>query len=293
MPLYPQGGGLYPNSIDNVLLADMAEATVKGRAVGAGAGDPQDLTMAQLHAVLGTSFAQCRFVYANSSTMRLQRFGGKLLMINDRPEVIPAAGVDLTVVAGHGLVNPLYIYAYMNAGVMTLLGQVTGPIADPRNGMPVLNSGGGEILTLVGMAYVSSGPTMIENAANQACSSYWNRLPRSYYGSVSNVSTSSTTLVGLGGAIKMITWGDSAYQIHATGYGQLNAPGVTVNQLLADGSAASAIAVAYYPVGNAQYPTPLSFISASADGLHSFQFGGNVSAGSATFNAALHATVMG
>ena len=53
MPLYPQGGGLYPNSIDNVLLADMAQATVKGRAAGAGAGDPQDLTAAQLSLLLG------------------------------------------------------------------------------------------------------------------------------------------------------------------------------------------------------------------------------------------------
>jgi hypothetical protein len=53
MPLYPQGGGLYPNSIDNVLLADMAAATIKGRAAGAGAGDPQDLTMAQLAAMSG------------------------------------------------------------------------------------------------------------------------------------------------------------------------------------------------------------------------------------------------
>jgi len=53
MPLFPQGGGLYPNNIDNVLLADMAQATVKGRAAGAGTGDPQDLTAAQLGLLLG------------------------------------------------------------------------------------------------------------------------------------------------------------------------------------------------------------------------------------------------
>jgi len=53
MPLYPQGGGLYPNSIDNVLLMDMADSTVKGRAKGAGLGDPQDLTAAQLSLLLG------------------------------------------------------------------------------------------------------------------------------------------------------------------------------------------------------------------------------------------------
>src|SRR5580765_1025825 len=53
MPLYPQGGGLYPNSIDNVILTDMADSTVKGRAKGAGLGDPQDLTATQLSLLLG------------------------------------------------------------------------------------------------------------------------------------------------------------------------------------------------------------------------------------------------
>lgn len=40
------------NAITNAMLADMAEATIKGRAVGAGTGDPQDLTAAQATAIL-------------------------------------------------------------------------------------------------------------------------------------------------------------------------------------------------------------------------------------------------
>lgn len=50
--------GTYPgptvdvDTIDNTKLANMAQATIKGRASGAGTGDPQDLTSAQATAIL-------------------------------------------------------------------------------------------------------------------------------------------------------------------------------------------------------------------------------------------------
>ncbi len=40
-------------SIPNVKLANMAAATIKGRALGAGTGSPQDLTGAQVAAIVG------------------------------------------------------------------------------------------------------------------------------------------------------------------------------------------------------------------------------------------------
>ncbi len=46
--------GNVPNdAITNALAANMAQATIKGRAAGAGTGDPTDLTAAQVGAVLG------------------------------------------------------------------------------------------------------------------------------------------------------------------------------------------------------------------------------------------------
>lgn len=41
------------NAVTNAKLADMAEALIKGRAAGAGTGDPQDLTATQVLAILG------------------------------------------------------------------------------------------------------------------------------------------------------------------------------------------------------------------------------------------------
>jgi len=280
--------------LPNDMLATMPDATIKGRALGAGAGVPQDMTIAQLQALLGNPvYTQCRFVYANASTMVLMRHGGKFLTIDDKPEVIPAGGVGLTAVAGHLGVNPLYIYAYMLGSVMTLIGQAAGPgtpVVDPRNGLMVATSN--PALTLVGLAYVSAGPILLEDGANQACSSYWNRLPRSYAYQQSNTTGSGTT-VPLHNPIKMLCWADSAYQVQSTGYSQLNAIGVTVTQVLTDGGGSSAINVAYFSVVNAQYPFAPGQISRAADGLHSFQLGGNVNAGVGTFVATTYGTVMG
>jgi hypothetical protein len=41
------------NAVVNTKLADMAQSTLKGRAAGAGTGDPTDLTAAQVLAILG------------------------------------------------------------------------------------------------------------------------------------------------------------------------------------------------------------------------------------------------
>lgn len=44
--------GVAPDTIDNTFLANMAQSTIKGRAAGAGTGDPQDLTPTQVKTLL-------------------------------------------------------------------------------------------------------------------------------------------------------------------------------------------------------------------------------------------------
>lgn len=46
-------GNIVADSVTNALLANMVQATIKGRATGAGTGDPTDLTPAQVRAILG------------------------------------------------------------------------------------------------------------------------------------------------------------------------------------------------------------------------------------------------
>src|SRR6185437_3295663 len=45
-------GSLANDSVTNALLANMAQATIKGRAAGAGTGDPTDLSATQATAIL-------------------------------------------------------------------------------------------------------------------------------------------------------------------------------------------------------------------------------------------------
>jgi hypothetical protein len=45
--------GMANNAVDNTKLDNMVEATIKGRAAGAGTGDPQDLTAAQVATIVG------------------------------------------------------------------------------------------------------------------------------------------------------------------------------------------------------------------------------------------------
>lgn len=46
--------GVSADSVDNTMLANMAQATVKGRPAAAGTGDPQDLTQAQITTLVNT-----------------------------------------------------------------------------------------------------------------------------------------------------------------------------------------------------------------------------------------------
>lgn len=49
--------GIADDAVTNAKLANMAEATIKGRAAGAGTGDPTDLTAAQVRTIIGSSGA--------------------------------------------------------------------------------------------------------------------------------------------------------------------------------------------------------------------------------------------
>jgi hypothetical protein len=57
---------LVGDSVVNAYLANMAQSTIKGRAAGAGTGDPTDLTPAQVKTVLGYAGSEVAFTPAGS-----------------------------------------------------------------------------------------------------------------------------------------------------------------------------------------------------------------------------------
>lgn len=60
------GGGDLRSQDKELRLADMAQATLKGRAAGAGTGPPQDLTAAQLKAILESNAQPAFSVHRNA-----------------------------------------------------------------------------------------------------------------------------------------------------------------------------------------------------------------------------------
>jgi hypothetical protein len=94
----------------------------------------------------GAVFGQCRLDYMNSVVVRLNRYNGSRLFINGKFESI--AALDL---APTGLTpgTIYYVYAWMNAGVMTLEASTTIPVIDSTYGHMIKT--GDATRTLVGM----------------------------------------------------------------------------------------------------------------------------------------------
>jgi hypothetical protein len=174
MPYFPSAPGgsvLLPNTIDDAMLVDMPAGTVKGRAVGAGTGDPQNLTSTQLALLTGIPLGQCRLAYVSPSIVRLSPYNGNLLTIDNQLQVIPAAGVDL---AATGLTAGAlyYIYAFMTGGVMSLSANTGTPATDARNGIQV--SSVNAAATLVGMLRCAVAATFVFTASQLFVRSWFN-----------------------------------------------------------------------------------------------------------------------
>jgi len=257
-PPAPGGGVLLPNTITDDILADMPAGTVKGRALGTGTGDPQNLTSTQLLALAGIPFGQCRLALVSTTILRLSRQDGCLLTIDNVPQVIPAAGVDLAP-TGLGVGTVYYIYAMMSLGVMVLSPSTSVPVVDPRNGLKVATSNAAA--TLVGMARVDSGPLWHYSQSGVIGTlSYFNRRNLVTSGpALGGVATSSTTPVSVGSNGYFICWGDEAVLAYASGYCNSNG--------IANNNAALGIDGAGFALGQAMYiPTAGANVTYAASG---------------------------
>jgi len=220
MPYYPQSPGFYPplNSVTDAQLVDMPDGTVKGRALGAGLGDPTNLTAQQLAAIHGLGYPMvrhdCRFDYISTTTCRLSRYGGALITIDAQLRTIPAAGVDLAYVGTYNTNGLVYAYALMSGSVMQLYADANAPVTDPRDGNSV--HPGNPALTFVGGFY---GTTIFRQEASViGVISGWNRRGR--VASIANpgAATASTVPVYLVAGCIIATFGEDPITAQLSGY---------------------------------------------------------------------------
>lgn len=142
----------------SIMAAVLAQFIVDS--TGANAVDDGTITalLANLKAgVKNLSFqhGQCRLT-TSGANLKLSPLNGNRLIINGVTQSIPSAGVTL-VPSGLTASTVYYIYAYMNAGVMTLEASTTGHSTDSTTGVEIKT--GDATRTLVGMEYASGTTT--------------------------------------------------------------------------------------------------------------------------------------
>ena len=149
---------------------------------------------------------QCQLVKSGSNLV-LQRFNGVGLTINGVAYAIPSAGVSLAPTSLS--VGTTYnIYAYMNAGTMTLEASTTARATDSTTGIQIKS--GDATRTLVGKARIITGPAWADTDEQRFVISWFNQIPRRIYNvSGSLQSTTSTTPVPISALMEFLSWGDS------------------------------------------------------------------------------------
>lgn len=142
---------------------------------------------------LGAAFGQCRLTKV-STNLVLAPFAGNLLTINSVPATIPDAGVAL---APTGLTPATfyYIYATASAGAVDALeASATGPTAQVGTGIQVKT--GDSTRTLVGAAYIDTGPAFADTNGKLWVLSYFNRRRKASRTAFTTDRTSTSNTIG-------------------------------------------------------------------------------------------------
>ncbi len=150
---------------------------------------------------------QCRLTKV-STNLVLSPLKGVGIVINNAQQTIPDAGVSLAP-SGETPGTLYYIYAYMNAGTMTLESSTTGYSIQAGTGVAIKT--GDATRTLVGMARPGAGPAWVDSATQRFVRSYFNRAPiagTNWF--TANRTTTSTSYVEINSEIRVefLVWAD-------------------------------------------------------------------------------------
>lgn len=177
-----------------------------------------DGTIAQLVDSPILLFGQC-YLSKSGANLLLARKDGTFLTINGKLEVIPDTGVTLGT-GGLAASTAYYIYAFMNAGVMTLEASATTHATQAGTGVEIKSGDGTR--TYIGMAKTTAGTAWIDDTTTVGVISYFNRRAKSIVNNfTASRTTTSTTYVELNSEIRgnVLTFPDEA--VIATGQGVL------------------------------------------------------------------------
>lgn len=241
------------------------------------------LPLGQAQGLFAAQHGQCRLILS-SGNLKLVPFNGNKLVINGTMQTVPSVGITL---AATGLTagTLYYIYAYMNAGTMTLEAATTTHATDVGTGVEIKS--GDVTRTLVGMAVPLTGPAWADTSQNRNVASYFNQPTRIGRVTVtSNVSTASTSQVELSTSLR-VTWVGFNNNVTATVSGTVansSAGSTTYTGYAVDGSTAE-YGMAGGSISNATYSVPAvsTGTAALSDGYHYATVVGYVTTGTGTW----------
>lgn len=202
----------------------------------AGVGPVEELTTAQVRALLSVSHGQCRLAL-DGSNLRLSPYNGNQLLINGTPQSVPAAGVALapTSLAAS---TTYFIYAYMVSTTMTLEASTTGHSTDATTGVEIKT--GDATRTLVGMARTTAGVAWVDSVTDRLVLSWFNRSSKDMLVSITAGTTTSASMVEISTSnrLNFLLWADEVGRFNGSLYTTSSASGSTwATQLSYDNSA--------------------------------------------------------
>lgn len=227
---------------------------------------------------------QCRLT-SSGANLLLSPLNGNRLLINSVVQTIPDAGVTLAPTSL--AVNTTYfIYAFMNAGTLTLEASTTAHATQAGTGIEIKS--GDATRTLVGMARTITGPAWQDAAAQRFVLTYFNR--RLIGGSnafEADRSTSSLSYVEIDTTARaeFLTWGDEAVSVAVSGASFTSTAGASdtsigIDDTTAEDAYTSNTSTNRQPVGLAVAKNGL------AEGYHYATILGRVTANTGTWEGA-------
>lgn len=248
--------------------------------------------MSRVLDLLYPAHGQCRLTYVSATQIKLAPHNGQNLNIAGTVEQIPAAGVTIS---NSGLSNSTlyYVYAYMNAGTMTLELSATGH-SQHTNGVETKT--GDTTRTLVGMIRTNGSGEFADSASIRTVASWFNR--RRIYSVTATLSdqTANTAFEELtGGSASFLSWAGEGVEIDIVGYVKNSAAGNNINTTSAaiDGSTSGAQTIATTYAADVDLPAYARAIVYPAEGHHLAAAFGKVSAGTGTWSYGIQVATAG
>jgi hypothetical protein len=263
---------------------------------------PGDIAAGQMVTVVydGTQFelvspasipghGNCILTVTSSTTLTLAPYNGNKLIINGSYYQVPSAGVGL----GNGGLSAstkYFIYAFVSAGVITLLASATGHQTG-TNGVEIMT--GDPTRTLVGMIFTNASSQFVDNTTTRTCFSWFNRTMKPI--ALTGVgSTTSNTAVTISTGIFFLQWADGGVSIGVSGTISNNTAGAnTQSTITIDGSPFGANSFFSPFAANANGAISTRISGQFAEGAHTMFLSGLVGAGTGSWTYAIDGFVLG